>query len=93
MNPLLPALPSLILIRGKDGKAVEWLDLTLKAIAWETADERPGSEMMIAYLCNILFIQAIRAYVASLKQDDAGWLRALRRSTTECSTDLNSPIT
>lgn len=78
MNPLLPALPSLILIRGKDGKAVEWLDLTLKAIAWETADDRPGSEMMIAYLSNILFIQAIRAYVASLKQDDTGWLRALR---------------
>ena len=52
--------------------------MTLKAIAWETADERPGSEMMIGYLSNILFIQAIRGYVASLKQDDAGWLRALR---------------
>ena len=31
MNPLLPALPSLILIQGEDGKAVEWLDSTLQA--------------------------------------------------------------
>ncbi len=79
MNPLLPALPSLILIHGKDGKAVEWLDSTLQAISWETADNRPGAEMMITYLSNILFIQAIRAYLAGLEpQDDGGWLRALR---------------
>lgn len=78
MNPLLPALPSLILIQGEDGKAVEWLDSTLQAIACETASNRPGAEMMITYLSNILFIQAIRAYLASLKQqDDGGWLRAL----------------
>ena len=79
MNPLLPALPSLILIKGKNGKAVEWLDSTLQAIAWETADNHPGAEMMITYLCNILFIQAIRAYLANLQQqDNGGWLRALR---------------
>lgn len=78
INPLLPALPSLILIQGEDGKAVEWLDSTLQAIACETASNRPGAEMMITYLSNILFIQAIRVYLASLKQqDDSGWLRGL----------------
>ena len=67
------------MIQGKDGKAVEWLDSTLQAIAWETADNRPGAEMMITYLSNILFIQAVRAYLASLQQqDDGGWLRGLR---------------
>lgn len=77
MNPLLPALPSLILIQGENGKAIEWLDSTLQAIACETASNRPGAEMMIIYLSNILFIQAIRAYLASLQQEDGGWLNAL----------------
>jgi AraC-like DNA-binding protein len=57
---------------------VEWLDSTLQAIACETASNRPGAEMMITYLSNILFIQAIRAHLISLKQrEDGGWLRAL----------------
>ena len=78
MNPLLPALPALILVKSEEGQAVEWLDYTLQAIACETASNRPGAEMMITYLSNILFIQAIRAYLANLKQqEDGGWLRAL----------------
>jgi AraC family transcriptional regulator, alkane utilization regulator len=78
LNPLLSALPPLLLIKGEEGRAVEWLDATLQFIACETGSNRPGSEMMITYLSNIVFIQAIRAYLSSLQQrDDGGWLRAL----------------
>lgn len=77
INPLLAALPPLLLIKGEDGRAVEWLDSTLQFIACETASNRPGAEMMITYLSNIVFIQAIRAYLSSLKPDDNSWLRGL----------------
>ncbi|MBD3885281.1 AraC family transcriptional regulator [Phormidium tenue FACHB-886] len=78
INPLLAALPPLVLIKGEEGQAVEWLDSTLQFIACETASNRPGAEMMITYLSNVLFIQAVRAYLTTLKQqDDGGWLRAL----------------
>ncbi|MUL35458.1 AraC family transcriptional regulator [Gloeocapsopsis dulcis] len=78
LNPLLSALPPLILIKGEDGQIVEWLDSTLQFIACETVSNRPGAEMMITYLSNILFIQAVRAYLVGLKQqEEGGWLRAL----------------
>ncbi len=77
-NPLLSALPPLVLIKGEEGRAVEWLDSTLQFMACEAASNRPGAEMMITYLSNIVFIQAVRAYLTSLKQqDDGSWLRAL----------------
>ncbi len=78
MNPLLSALPPLVLIKGEEGRAVEWLDSTLQFISCETMSNRPGAEMMITYLSNILFIQAVRAYLSSLRQqEEGGWLRAL----------------
>jgi AraC-like DNA-binding protein len=64
-------------ITGEAGRAVEWLDSTLQFIACETASNRLGAEMMITYLSNIVFIQAVRAYLSSLQQDEGGWLRAL----------------
>lgn len=77
LNPLLSALPPLLLIKGEEGRAVEWLDSTLQFIACETVSNRPGAEMMITYLSNIVFIQAVRAYLSSLKPDDNSWLRGL----------------
>lgn len=77
INPLLSALPPLLLIKGEEGRAVEWLDSILQFIACETASNRPGAEMMITYLSNVLFIQAVRAHLSSLKQNDESWLRGL----------------
>lgn len=76
-NPLLAALPPLIHIKGEAGRAVEWLDTTLQFIACESHLKRPGAEMMITYLSSILFIQAVRAYIASLPEAEGGWLGAL----------------
>lgn len=66
-NPLLEALPPMILVKGEHGRAVEWLDTTLQFIACESSMSRPGAQMMITYLSSILFIQAVRTYIASLK--------------------------
>ncbi len=76
-NPLLTALPPLMLIKGEQGRSVEWLNATLEFIACESSLNRPGAQMMITYLSSILFIQAVRAYLASLTDDEGGWLRAL----------------
>jgi AraC-like DNA-binding protein len=76
-NPLLAALPPLIHIKGEAGQAVAWLETTLQFITCESNLNRPGAEMMITYLSSILFIQAVRAYIASLPEAEGGWLRAL----------------
>ncbi|PSB10005.1 AraC family transcriptional regulator [filamentous cyanobacterium CCP1] len=77
-NPLLSALPPLIHIKGEAGRSIEWLDTTLQFIACESQGDRPGAEMMITYLSSILFIQAVRAYIASLSETESSWLRALK---------------
>lgn len=75
--PLLRALPPLLHIRGEQGVAVEWLTPTLKFIASEIRGGQPGAETVIARLSDVLFIQAVRAYVSRLPEGERSWLHAM----------------
>ncbi len=76
-EPLLTALPRLIVVRGEDKRAVEWLETTMQFIAYETAFVRPGRDTVISYLAGILFVQAVRFYTMSQEFGGRCWLRAL----------------
>jgi AraC-like DNA-binding protein len=76
-SPLLGALPSVIHVRGQ-GTSTAWLTDTLRLIAREAAEHLPGSQTVINRLAYILFVQAVRAHVASLPPDARSWMRALR---------------
>lgn len=76
-NPILSALPPLIVIKGEDGQAVEWLNTTMQFMASEMASDRPGSQTVINHLAGILFVQAVRAYIANQGCSSRCWLRAL----------------
>ena len=79
-NPLLSVLPPVITLKGEMGKAVRWLEPTLKFIACEAASGRPGSQTVIARLADVLFIQIVRGHLASLPANGSGWLSALADS-------------
>jgi len=76
-NPLLTSLPSIIHVRGDRGTPVQWLESTLQFIASEMASGLPGAETVVSRLADILFVQAVRAYVADQGEEAGGWLRAL----------------
>jgi len=76
-NPLLEALPPVISLLGENGRAVPWLEPTLKFIACEAASGRPGAQTVISRLADVLFIQIVRGHLASLPADTPGWLGAL----------------
>ena len=76
-SPLLCALPKVIHIRGEEGRAVPWLEPTLQFVASEAAAGRPGAETVIRRLSDVLFIQIVRAHIASLQNGAGGWLSAL----------------
>jgi AraC family transcriptional regulator, alkane utilization regulator len=76
-NPLFSALPPLPIVKGEDRRNVEWLDTTLQFIASEIALPRPGAEIVIDRLANILLVQIVRAYIANQESGDRCWLRAL----------------
>jgi len=77
-NPLLAVLPPLIHIPSGRDQLAEWLEPTLKMLAYEARRPRPGSEMLVARLIDIILVQAVRVWVEEQPHDQGGWLGALR---------------
>ena len=74
-NPLLSALPRVIhLSGGSDATHTQFIEL---AVA-ESAAERPGGGSVLARLSELLFIEVVRRYLATLPPDNVGWLAGLR---------------
>ena len=73
-EPLVGQLPELMTVGGDDA----WVGSTLALMGREAAEPRPGGETVIARLCDILIIHAVREWLASSPDARAGWLGALR---------------
>jgi AraC-like DNA-binding protein len=77
-NPLLAVLPPLIHIPSGREQLDEWLEPTLKMLAYEAGRPRPGSETLVARLIDIILVQAVRVWFEERSHDRGGWLGALR---------------
>ncbi|MEH2228225.1 AraC family transcriptional regulator [Nostoc sp.] len=77
-KPILAVLPPILHIKGENGRAVEWLDTTLQFIACEASSRRPGNQTVIQRLADVLFIQAVRAFLNDPLRQKQGWLDALQ---------------
>ena len=77
VKPLKRLLPELILIKADQAQTLA-LHATLQLLASEMAEPAPGSEIMVNRLADILFIQCVRAHIASSSENcKSGWLRAI----------------
>ncbi|GCF11603.1 AraC family transcriptional regulator [Dictyobacter arantiisoli] len=76
--PLLHCLPKIIHIPGEQGQLVDGFADTLRLIAREAAAPRPGAEVMLRRLTEMLFIQVVRAWIEKQPQVAGGWISALR---------------
>ena len=77
-NPLLAVLPPLLHVPGQEGQVAEWLSPTLRLLAQEARHPSLGSETLLTRLTDIVFVQAVRAWLTSMPPGQAGWLGALR---------------
>jgi AraC-like DNA-binding protein len=78
---LLSLLPRTIVIDGAPGSPspeAEWMYSTLRLIAAEGRELRPGGETVITRLSDVLVVQAIRCWIADQGLGLTGWLGALR---------------
>ncbi len=71
-------LPRLIYIESWRSPQWEWIQSTLRLMALEARELRPGGETVITRLADILVIQAIRAWIAEDPVAQTGWLGALQ---------------
>ena len=75
---LVRLLPSVIAVDAWNSSEAEWIQSTLRLMAIEARERRPGGETVITRLADILVIQAIRSWIASDPAAQTGWLGALQ---------------
>ncbi len=75
---LIQLLPKLMLIEAWRSPHMEWIQSTLRLMATEASELRPGGETIITRLADILVIQAIRSWMAEDPSAQMGWLGALQ---------------
>src|SRR3978361_1495485 len=76
LKPITQLLPSFILIKAEQARTLA-LHITLQALASEMVEQVPGSEVVATRLAEVLFIQVLRAHIASGPERNKGWLRAV----------------
>ncbi len=75
---LIAQLPKVLQIDTWEEEEGSWLQSTLRFIAREARELRPGGETVITHLADILIIQAIRTWLDATHDAERGWLAALR---------------
>jgi len=77
-RPLLDALPRVLRIPIGDGPAAAMLRELLRVGVRESSASQPGAESMLAKLSELMFVEAMRRYVASFPPEGKGWLAGVR---------------
>ena len=76
LKPITHLLPHFILMKADEARTLA-LHTTMQALASELAEQAPGSEVVATRLAEVLFIQVLRAHIASGPERNKGWLRAI----------------
>jgi AraC-like DNA-binding protein len=77
-TPIVATLPPLIRITPDDEQAVPSFIQNVQFIAREVETARPGSEIVLLRMADVIFIQILRAYLARAPDAGGGFLGALR---------------
>ncbi len=75
---LVKLLPQIIHVEASMSPQLEWMQSTLRLMAAEAKELRPGGETVITRLADILVIQAIRSWLEGDRAAQSGWLGALQ---------------
>jgi AraC-like DNA-binding protein len=75
---LVAQLPDVLVVDAWDDGDASWLHSTLRLMTREAAALRPGGEMVLTRLADVLVVQAVRAWLESAPEARVGWLAALR---------------
>jgi AraC-like DNA-binding protein len=74
----LAVLPPWIKVAKRERHANEWLNATVRFLRKETRKPGMGSETITTRLIDIMFVEAVRAWLKDQPEGSAGWLGALR---------------
>jgi transcriptional regulator GlxA family with amidase domain len=75
---LLDCLPPLLRVNIRGDASGQWLENSIRFSADEAGASRAGSHAVLSKLSEVLFMDVLRRYVASLSPDQRGWLGGAR---------------
>ena len=79
---ILAVLPPVIRMRPEVEQGVPSFLENIQFITREVETDRPGSEIVLLRMADVIFIQILRAYLARVPDDGGGFLGALRDPST-----------
>src|SRR5215469_16543944 len=77
-QPILNGLPPVFKVNIRADRSGHWLENSILHLVEEAASGRVGSAAMLAKLSEALFVDTLRRYVASLPEQQVGWLAGAR---------------
>ena len=77
-RPILQGLPPVFKVNIRTDPSGRWLENSILHLVEEAASGQIGSEAMLAKLSEALFVDTLRRYVASLPEQQTGWLTGVR---------------
>jgi AraC-like DNA-binding protein len=77
-NPLLASMPRVLRLPALAREGVSWLGGFIRSAVEESNRKQPGGEAVLERMSEMLFVEALRRYAATLAPDQAGWLGAMR---------------
>jgi AraC-like DNA-binding protein len=80
--PILATLPPVIRLTPDAEPAVPSFLENIRFITCEVEQDRPGSQIVLLRMADVIFIQILRAYLARVPNDGGGFLGALRDPST-----------
>lgn len=77
-NPLIRTLPRMFRSSVGQRPSGRWVEQSIRYALDEAAAPRPGFDVVAAKVAEVLFVEALRAYIESLPPSHTGWLAGLR---------------
>ena len=77
-RPVLNGLPPVFKVNIRTDRSGQWLESSIMHLLEEAGSGHAGTEAMLAKLSETLFVDTLRRYVASLPEQQMGWLAGTR---------------
>ena len=78
LHPLLVNLPPVMTLELTTLPSGDWMQRNLAYAAQTLADGDPGAATVMVKMSELLFVEAVRRYLAALPPEETGWLAGLR---------------
>ena len=84
-NPVLATLPRLVHVRRDRPMLDDRVSFLIEFAMVESRERQAGSECVLLRLSELLFVEVLRTYLATVATEQTGWLAGLRDPTVACA--------